>query len=61
MCNWRYLILLLTVGGSLAIYSSFVTLVTQILCPYGYTPVSPGVSCVVRSRDTVTNTKFTVT
>jgi len=36
LCNPKYLILLLTVGGSLGVYSAFVTLIAQILCPYGY-------------------------
>ena len=38
--NKNYVILLFAVGGALGLYSTFATLLEQILCPFGYTDVS---------------------
>jgi len=38
--NKTYMILLLTIGGGIGLYSTIATLLEQFLCPYGYSDVS---------------------
>jgi len=34
------MVLVLTIGGAIGLYSTFATLLEQFLCPFGYTDVS---------------------
>nr|CAB3263800.1 major facilitator superfamily domain-containing protein 7-like [Phallusia mammillata] len=43
--KWRYLLLALTVGAGIALFSVLTTLLSQILCPWGYDDFYVGVVC----------------
>ena len=45
MRNKQYYILCLTVGAGIALFSVMTTLLSQILCPWGYDEVSAGGCC----------------
>nr|XP_002123744.1 solute carrier family 49 member A3 [Ciona intestinalis] len=44
--NFRYLLLAWTVGAGIALFSVLTTLLSQILCPWGYTDSYVGLICV---------------
>ncbi|XP_002121307.2 solute carrier family 49 member A3-like [Ciona intestinalis] len=45
--NKDYMILVLTVGGGIGLYSTFATLLAQLLCPFGYTNTMAGICSAV--------------
>jgi len=66
VCNKNYMVLVLTIGGAIGLYSTFTTLLEQFLCPYGYSDVSLEIKdkqqpnalyCNVKSSSCFTNFK----
>uniref|UniRef100_H2YH06 Major facilitator superfamily (MFS) profile domain-containing protein n=1 Tax=Ciona savignyi TaxID=51511 RepID=H2YH06_CIOSA len=45
--NKNYMVLVLTVGGGIGLYSTFATLLEQLLCPFGYTSTMAGICSAV--------------